>query len=270
MSEETVNLETATRSEKQIGSLWTALANAQTEIQNVSKNRIVKVRMKSGGEYSYAYATLDAVLDTIRIPLAKNGISVVQLIVQTPKGNWMLRTVIGHSSGDELVSEMPVFVESENSLRAMQSFGSAVTFARRYSLQNLFMLAADEDDDANDGAEIKPKSARTNDLPPKQESKPKKTPAIPPGEANQTKDQKDDPSEKYVVPFGKFKGQSIDAIPVDKLVEYVDYLTATAARENKPMREEVRDFVTRSENLIASLGKDAKPPELDPSESVPW
>lgn len=105
------------------------------------------------------------------------------------------------------------------------------------------------------------------------------TPALPPrrskNEVKQTseevaKEPKDDPSEKYVVPFGKFKGQSIDAIPVDKLVEYVDYLTATAARENKPMREEVRDFVTRSENLIASLGKDAKPPELDPSESVPW
>lgn len=139
--------------------LWAALALAQSEIRNVTKNRTVKVTMKSGGQYSYAYATLDEVLEAIRKPLAKNGLSVAQVVVPSPKGNWFLRTIVGHASGEELVSEMPVFVEAEGTLRAMQAFGSAITFARRYSLQNLFMLAADEDDDANAGsAEVQPKS----------------------------------------------------------------------------------------------------------------
>lgn len=158
--------------------LWAALAKAQAEIKNVSKNRTVKVTMRNGGQYSYAYATLDNVLEAIRAPLAKNGLSVVQVVVPTPRGNWLLRTVLGHASGQELTSEMPIFVEQEEKLRAMQALGSAVTFARRYALQNLFMLAADDDDDANAGeGEVTPRQKPQPNM--REPSRKAQAPALP-------------------------------------------------------------------------------------------
>lgn len=249
--------------------LWAALASAQSEIRNVTKNRTVKVTMKSGGQYSYAYATLDEVLEAIRKPLAKNGLSVAQVVVPSAKGNWFLRTIVGHASGEELVSEMPVFVEAEGTLRAMQAFGSAITFARRYSLQNLFMLAADEDDDANAGsAEVAPKSKfmrepRRPDPAPKAQApqgaaqapaaKPSPPPAIKPqGEApkrqsepTQTPPEIEDlpwPDEvpplgnhlgDEVVKFGppNVKGKKLRDLPADVLSEQWQYWSKNAKND---------------------------------------
>jgi len=76
-------------------------------------------------------------------------------------------------------------------------------------------------------------------------------------------------SESYRVPFGKFKGQVLEKIDVKELINYVDYLTATAAQANKPMRDEVKDFINRAESLIGSLNKSG-PPSVNSEESIPW
>ena len=56
-----------------------ALAKAQSEIANPVRNREVTVVSKrTGGKYKFKYATLDQIYDTIRNPLTKNGLWVVQ------------------------------------------------------------------------------------------------------------------------------------------------------------------------------------------------
>ena len=211
--------------------LWAALARAQTEIENVSKNKTVKVRMKSGGEYSYEYATLDAVLDSIRKPLAKNELSVVQFLIQTAPGKMALRTTIGHSSGEELNSDMPIVVESDGDrMRPMQSLGSAITFARRYSLQNMFMLSADDDDDGNDGqAQVAPKQrAAPATRPAVRQTQPHNDPSL---EVPQSAEPKN--LNEQMIPFGgpQVKGKKLKDVPLEVLQKEWEYWTANAKND---------------------------------------
>lgn len=210
--------------------LWAALARAQTEIENVSKNKTVKVRMKSGGEYTYEYATLDAVLDSIRKPLAKNELSVVQFLIQTAPGKMSLRTTIGHSSGEELNSDMPIVVESDGDrMRPMQSLGSAITFARRYSLQNMFMLSADDDDDGNDGqAQVAPRPRAA----PAVKSRPTQPHNDPSLEVPQSTEPKN--LDEQLIPFGgaQVKGKKLKDVPLEVLQKEWEYWVANAKNDN--------------------------------------
>ena len=77
--------------------LFTALAKAQGEIKQVEKDRTVTVQMKSGGSYSYSYATLANVIAAVKPALSKNGITFIQL----PKvGDRFLQltTLVTHST----------------------------------------------------------------------------------------------------------------------------------------------------------------------------
>jgi hypothetical protein len=126
--------------------LAAALAVAQGAIRNPARNREVKVATKTGGSYTFAYATFDAILDAIRQPLADNGIAFTQTLTERA-GKYRLRTTLMHASGQWLASETPLFVQEQSS----QAFGSALTYMKRYALCALVGVSADEDDDGNAG-----------------------------------------------------------------------------------------------------------------------
>lgn len=161
--------------------LFAALAKAQLEIKNVSKSREVRMEGRDGRPgRSYSYATLDSIIETIREPLAKNGLAIIQE-VSMAGGDFILVTRLVHESGQEHLSKYPMHIEGER-MKAAQAFGSAVTYARRYSIQNMFLIAGDEDDDMADGSsavvqkETKKPTAFTKPAQPT----PAKTPALKP------------------------------------------------------------------------------------------
>lgn len=124
-----------------------ALAKAQAEITAPERNRTVKVTPKSGGTgYSFKYATLDAIIETVRKPLTSNHLWFTQILKQDQQqGIFILDTRLMHASGQWLACQTPLIVEGATN----QSFGSALTFMRRYALTSLLGIAAEEDDDAN-------------------------------------------------------------------------------------------------------------------------
>lgn len=150
-----------------IDQIASALATAQGEIANPSRNRSVKVKgqSRSGSDYSYdfTYATLDAIIDSAKVALAKNGLSYTQIIGMGQSGKYVLTTRLMHSSGQWFESQTPLLVESARN----QEFGSALTFMRRYSLSALLGIAAEEDDDANaaDGNQAEVKERKTAAMP---------------------------------------------------------------------------------------------------------
>ena len=77
-------------------------------------------------------------MDAVRKPLSDNGLSVVQVI-----RDGRLHTMLLHTSGQRLCSDYPLPATARP-----QEMGSALTYARRYSLSALVGIAADEDDDA--------------------------------------------------------------------------------------------------------------------------
>ena len=113
--------------------------------------------------YKSKYATLDTIWETIRKPLSENGLSIAQTM-NLIESNSVLETTLYHTSG-EWISGTQLVNPVKND---PQGLGSAITYARRYSLSAILGLVSDDDDDAN--VATKPESK------PKVESKPVEKP----------------------------------------------------------------------------------------------
>lgn len=123
---------------RQLGKLAAALAKAQGQMKNPEKNRRGQAR---GGKYMYA--DLASVLDAVRGPLSENGIAIIQSVNATPDGaGSCLVTSLIHSSGESAESVYPLPKGA-----GAQEMGSAITYARRYSLCAMTGVVGEDDDD---------------------------------------------------------------------------------------------------------------------------
>lgn len=137
-----------------IDKLAEALAKAQSEIKAPVKDRHVDFQPLGKARVKYSYADLANVLDAVREPLSKNGLSVLHVL--TYSGDmYGLKTSLMHSSGQFIESWYPLPDPGKQQIRA-QEFGSALTYARRYSLCSIVGIAADEDDDGQLAAPTHP------------------------------------------------------------------------------------------------------------------
>lgn len=107
------------------------------------------------------YADLSSVTDAIKAALGKTGLSYVQ-VSHDVNGGVAIETVILHASG-EWLSTGAVSVPA--SKQDAQGYGSALTYARRYSLAMAFGVAP-EDDDGNAAAKAAPQKAATKPITP--------------------------------------------------------------------------------------------------------
>ena len=115
-----------------------ALVAAQLELTNPPKSSKANT-----GTYSYTYADLPTILDHVRPVLGKHGLAVTQNVAMTD-GRLEVFTTLHHTSG-EFLTFGPITGTSGGNWQAL---GSAVTYARRYSLTAALGIAGEEDDDA--------------------------------------------------------------------------------------------------------------------------
>src|SRR6516225_10059308 len=121
-----------------IDKLAEALAKAQGQIKNPSKNRKVTVTTRTGGRYEFEYADLTAIIEAIKKPLSENNIGYLQ-DVELVDGKFRLVTTLMHASGQFRSSNWPLFLDQIDRdgnpvPPTSQSFGSALTFMKRYAL----------------------------------------------------------------------------------------------------------------------------------------
>ena len=123
--------------------LFAALAKAQAEIENASKNA-------ANPHFRSRYADLAEVLNTVRPVLAKHGLSVMQ---STAFDGVMVsvETVLAHASGGSVSSTASCVPAKTDA----QGVGAATTYLRRYALAAISGVAQ-EDDDGNSAAHNKP------------------------------------------------------------------------------------------------------------------
>ncbi len=119
-----------------IAKLAEALSKAQGEIRNASKDAL-------NPHFNRSYADLANVWDACREPLSKHGLAVVQ-IPGFSAGMATVLTVLMHTSGEWIEGELGLVPVKPDP----QGVGSALTYARRYSL-SAFAGIAPEDDDGN-------------------------------------------------------------------------------------------------------------------------
>jgi hypothetical protein len=97
------------------------------------------------------YPSLDSMMEACDEALRRHGLSYVQPIALVENVGPVLRTVLCHAeSGETIVGECPLLIDSSAKINPMQCLGSAVTYARRYSLES--MLGIGREDDDGDGA----------------------------------------------------------------------------------------------------------------------
>ncbi len=129
---------------EQIDLLAAALVKAQAAMKPASMNRI-------NPHFKSKYADLASIIESLRKPLSDNGLAFTQTLGRDILPEFSLVTTLLHTSGQWLRSEYPLPVNA-----TPQQMGSALTYARRYSLSAITGTAADEDDDG-DKAEVQSK-----------------------------------------------------------------------------------------------------------------
>lgn len=133
-----------------------ALSEFQKEVQN-------PINSTTNTFFKNKYATLADILNTVRPVLGKYGLSVIQTPSSTDGINVQISTLLLHESGEWFEPE-PLIVKVEKA--TAQGVGSAVTYARRYSLSAILGVASEDDDDGNEASKVeddKPKKTTKSD-----------------------------------------------------------------------------------------------------------
>jgi len=133
-----------------IGKLAEALSKAQGTIKGA---------IKDSKSHFGTYSDLASVWEACREQLAENHLSVVQ----TPCDNDLgisVETILMHSSGEWISNVLTIPVDKNNA----HGVGSALTYARRYSLSAMVGIAPMEDDgdEAVKSIDTKSKDANTS------------------------------------------------------------------------------------------------------------
>lgn len=126
-----------------------ALLKAQSEMKNPPLDGV-------NPHFKSKFSTLKAVREAVVPVLNKHGIVVWQSI-ENVDGNMVLSTriakagsTIGKDESDEVMLVSQIVLPTGD----MQKLGSAITYARRYSLLSLGALVGDPDDDGNEAVEM--------------------------------------------------------------------------------------------------------------------
>ena len=126
--------------------LYAAIWKLQGEIETVRKNG-------ENPHFRSKYATLDEIWESIRKPVNKAGL-IVFCTIEAEGGERVLTTHIAEvKSGEEIACAFPLAV---NGSASPQALGSALTYARRYTLSTLLQIVtgdgADDDGEAASAA----------------------------------------------------------------------------------------------------------------------
>lgn len=171
------------KASEKLGHLAESLAKAQAEFPPIPKDCTAKIRMKSGGEYTFRYADLETILGIVRPILARHGVAILCDVVKSPERLAMGATVrLIHCSGEWIESdrlEVPIEAEAFGRQPA-QACGSAATYATRYAVESMLSIRATDDDDGAtaSGNHIERERRSTPKPESKPEAKPKPAPKL--------------------------------------------------------------------------------------------
>ncbi len=134
-----------------INELAEALAKAQGQMEHAKKGAV-------NSHFRSNYADLAEIVTALRKALSDNGLAYMQTTM-LENGGVVLVTTLAHKDGQWIRSFYPVKPTQETP----QGFGSAMTYARRYSLAAIAGVAAEgEDDDGNEGSGLASNATPSN------------------------------------------------------------------------------------------------------------
>lgn len=111
-------------------------------------------KTKASADGSYKYATLDDVLELLKKTLPRYKLGFVQTLEQTAEGSCLSTTVFHEESGQHFSTLVRIPDVKDDILSEMQSFGSNITYMRRYALCTIFGIVSEDDTDGNNSTSV--------------------------------------------------------------------------------------------------------------------
>jgi hypothetical protein len=149
----------------EINELSKALADAQADYVKLVAGHEAKIPGKDGKPgYSYTYADLGDGLAALRATLSRRGVAVVQDAYTVERGVAVETTL---ALGNQWMRSRPLFMPVAGNAQAV---GSAITYARRYSLFPMVGLAPEDDDGSEANENAPPPSPKPKGKPAKPKS----------------------------------------------------------------------------------------------------
>lgn len=122
------------RTSDSISKIAAALVIAQKAMTAAAK-------VATNPHFKSKYADLATVIEAVKAPLNEAGITVLQTVTNDTTGV-MVTTTLLHESSEWIAETIYLPVPQQTP----QAFGSAITYARRYSLQSFVTLPSEDDD----------------------------------------------------------------------------------------------------------------------------
>jgi hypothetical protein len=229
-----------------------ALVRIFGEVETIKRDAEAEVQTKSGGRYSYQYLTLDALLSMLRPIVARHGCYVMQVPIVETDEHGITRagchTFVVHGATGERHSARLLFSVGDDS---PQVVGSAITYARRYTLGPMFGIAAEEDDDAQ-GAQKRPPAPRA---------------AAPPAEVAKRSDEELALNLDMPLGFGRHAARSWREMMGDKKhAEYLGWLLGEKPTRGNQRSREMAAYCVR---ILEGLVPMPAAPDPAPTSSSP-
>jgi hypothetical protein len=134
--------------------LYQALLNFQKQLPDIAKSKTAGL-----GKFSYNYLPLEDLLSAIQPVLHANGLILIQPQAYNDHGQTCIVTRLIHvESGEEIKSELPIFLPQDMGKKEMFTWGGSLTYGRRYAIKMLLGIEPDMDTNTEDPKEITDKA----------------------------------------------------------------------------------------------------------------
>jgi len=157
--------------------LYESLLNFQKQLPDLKKDKTAGM-----GKYQYKYCSLENLISSIQPVLHANGLILIQPQAYNDHGQTLIVTRLIHvESGEEIKSEMPLFLPENMGSKPQFAWGGGLTYGRRYAIKMLLGIEPDmdtnteQDTELGDVKEPLPKKTGISRTPTRPDSQGKKT-----------------------------------------------------------------------------------------------
>ena len=157
--------------------LYESLLNFQKQLPDIKKDKTAGM-----GKFQYKYCSLENLISSIQPVLHANGLILIQPQAYNDHGQTLIVTRLIHvESGEEIISELPLFLPENMGAKPMFAWGGSQTYSRRYAIKMLLGIEPDmdtnteQDTELGDVKEPPPKKTGISRTPTRPDSQVKKT-----------------------------------------------------------------------------------------------
>ena len=130
--------------------LYESLLNFQKQLPDIKKDKTAGM-----GKFQYKYCSLENLISSIQPVLHANGLILIQPQAYNDHGQTLIVTRLIHvESGEEIKSELPLFLPENMGAKPMFAWGGSQTYTRRYAIKMLLGIEPDMDTNTETDTEL--------------------------------------------------------------------------------------------------------------------